>query len=159
MSINWERFNYEEGEAYGEAGAACPPGEFNVVIGAVSFPDSKPGVMLVTYEVTQPADFAGRVITERFTMDAVKAKTSMEAEEVSLKRLKGMLRKAKPKLGTPPPQWKGLTLAITVRNQKNDAQYTEVAGYMDVIGGAGPGGAKAASVPAGHTGADDEIPF
>ena len=154
MSFDWNKFNHEEGEAWGAGAAELAPGEYNVTISKAEMPGDKPGVLYVTYTATAPEEFAGRTLRERFTMDAQLARTSVKGEEVSLKRLRGLLQTAKAPKNSPPAAWAGLCLAISV---ESDGEYSRVKRYMPTIGK--PAGALAASVPAGHTGADDEIPF
>ena len=72
----------------------------------------------------------------------------------TIKRLRGLLQTAKAPKNSPPAAWVGLCLAISV---ESDGEYNKVKRYMPTIGK--PSGALAASVPAGHTGADEEIPF
>lgn len=156
MSIDWSRFNHEEGEAWGAGSPELAPGEYNVTITKAEQPADKPGVLLVTYTCAAPETDAGRTLRERFTLDAALARTSQKAQEVSLKRLRGLLQTAKAPKNSPPAAWIGLRLAIVVAT---DGTYTSVKRYMPTIGN--PAGAAAASVPANHTGgfSDDPIPF
>jgi hypothetical protein len=154
MSFDFSKFNHEEGEAWGAGAAELAPGEYNVTVSKTEMPADKPGVLYVTYTAIGPEEAAGRTLRERFTLDAALARTSQKGEEVSLKRLRGLLQTAKAPKNSPPPAWVGLCLAISV---ESDGEYSRVKRYMPTIGK--PAGALAASVPAGHTGADDEIPF
>lgn len=156
MSFDWSTFNHEQGEAWGAGSPELAPGEYNVTISKAETPADKPGVLYVTYTATEPAEFAGRTIRERFTLNAQAAKTSVKSEEVSLKRLRGLLQTAKAPKNSPPAAWVGLRLAIMI---ESDGEHTNVKRFMPIIGS--PAGPVAASIPAGHTGAtdDDGIPF
>lgn len=158
MGMNWSNFDHS-GEAWGVAQPELRPGEYNVRIVKA---EEKDGVLRVTYEATAPEAAKGRTITEQFTTDAQEAKRSAKAEEVSLKRLKGLLQTCKAPKASPPPAWVGCVLAIIVAPREG-TDYVDVKRYMPPT--PNPLGERAASVNAKHTGAasngfdDDGIPF
>ena len=153
MSIDWGKFDHEEGEAWGNGGGKCPAGEYNAKITSAV---DEGGILTVNFAITEPEIMKGRSIKADYVTSAEKSGKSERAEEVTTMLLKGMMRAAKVPKGSYPSKWVGLELGIEVADSKDD-RFSEVRRYSAKING--PLGMSAAKVKPAEAFDDDAIPF
>ena len=153
MSIDWSKFDAEEGEAWGAGPGRCPNGEFNVRIASAA---DEGGVLTVEFNVIEPDDAKGRSVRATYITDAVKSGKSERAAEVTMNLLRGMMRAAKVPRGAFPSKWVGLELCIEVVDDTNP-QYAKIKRYSPKA--IRPLGIAAATVRSSATFDDDSVPF